>query len=107
MRDQIIPGVIFVVALAIFLGGIVGVRFPLGSESAGQVVPAGSQTTTPSPSPTPTTTVSPVPTVTPTATTPPVTQQQQQQQQPATRSNPYTPSQVDLPPEEDPVPALW
>ncbi|MEW5858901.1 MAG: hypothetical protein AB1861_16205 [Cyanobacteriota bacterium] len=104
MRDQIIPGVIFVVALAIFLGGIVGVRFPLGNQSAGQVVPAGTQTTTPSPSPTPTATVTPVPTVTPTATTPTVTQQQQQ---PATRSSPYTPSQVDLPPEEEPVQALW
>lgn len=105
MRDQIVPGVIFVVALAIFLGGIVGVRFPLGSQSAGQVVPAGTQTTTPSPSPTPTptTTVTPVPTVTPTATTPTVTQQQQ----PATRSIPNTIPPEDYPPEEDPVTALW
>ncbi len=106
MRDQIVPGVIFVVALAIFLGGIVGVRFPLGSQSAGQGVPAGTQTTTPSPSPTPTptTTVTPVPTVTPTATTPTGTQQQQQ---PATRSIPNTPSPADYPPEEEPIQALW
>lgn len=104
MRDQIVPGVIFIVALAIFLGGIVGVRFPVGSQSAGQGVPAGTQTTTPSPSltPTPTATVTPVPTVTPTATTSTGTQQQ-----PATRTNPYTPSPADYPPEEDPVPALW
>ena len=104
MRDQIVPGVIFVVALAIFLGGIVGVRFPLGSQSAGQGVPAGTQTTTPSPSPTATATVTPVPTVTPRATTPTVTQQQQQ---PATRSIPNTIPPEDYPPEEEPVQALW
>lgn len=102
MRDQIIPGVIFVVALAIFLGGIVGVRFPLGSRSASQVLPTGTQTTTPSPSSTPTATVTPAPTVTPTGTIPTVTQQQ-----PATRSSPYTIPAEEIPPEEEPVQALW